>query len=91
MDATQVNADGSTKVIPWTPAKNAPVDCFYVYPTISADPGSNSDLNPSPEQEGYAARNQVARLGEQCRVFAPVYRQVTLAGLTGKASPDAWD
>lgn len=91
LDATQVNADGSTKVIPWTPAKNAPVDCFYVYPTISADPGSNSDLNPSPEQEGYAARNQVARLGEQCRVFAPVYRQVTLAGLTGKASPDAWD
>src|ERR1700748_608187 len=27
---------------------NAPVDCFYVYPTISADPAGNSSLTPGP-------------------------------------------
>ncbi len=27
------------------PAKNPPIDCFYVYPTVSTEPGGNSDLN----------------------------------------------
>ena len=91
LDATEVKADGSTRVLPWTADPDAPIDCFYVYPTISQDEGANSDLDASPTQEGYAARNQVARLGEQCRVFAPVYRQVTLAGLGGAATPEARD
>src|SRR5215210_942376 len=25
-------------------AKDPPLDCFYVYPTVSSDPGLNSDL-----------------------------------------------
>ena len=44
--------------------------------------------------QGYAALNQVARLGSECRVFAPTYRQGTLGSLTsritgvGGAQPD---
>lgn len=91
LDATEVKADGSIRELPWTADPDAPIDCFYVYPTISRDAGLNSDLDTSPDQEGYAARNQVARLGEQCRVFAPVYQQVTLAGIGGAATPEARD
>lgn len=59
------------------PTKDPPVDCFYVYPTVSRDAGLNSDLTPSDEEELYAAQNQVARFGSVCRVFAPMYRQMT--------------
>ncbi|MEZ5382382.1 MAG: DUF3089 domain-containing protein [Microthrixaceae bacterium] len=89
LDSTVVFADGTLEPEPFTPNADAPIDCFYVYPTISQDEGPNSDLDASPQQEGYAARNQVARLGGQCRVFAPVYRQVTLSGLGGNAPPEA--
>jgi hypothetical protein len=77
LDATVVNADGTTRVERWAPAANPPVDCFYVYPTTSWDLGQNSDLSPATNQELAAARLQAARLGTTCRVFAPVYRQVT--------------
>jgi hypothetical protein len=82
LDATVVRADGSLSVERWTPAANAPVDCFYVYPTVSLDLALNSDATPDAYQEIAAVRLQAARLGSRCRVFAPVYRQGTLlAGL----------
>ena len=81
LDATVIQADGTTKVEPWSANPDAPIDCFYVYPTISRDPSETSDLIASDQEEGYAALNQAARLGQECRVFAPVYRQRTLAGL----------
>jgi hypothetical protein len=55
-----------------------------VYPTISRDESTNSDLIADEDEEGYAARNQVAPLGTDCRVFAPTYRQVTLTALVNR-------
>lgn len=81
LDTTVIAADGSTTVEPFTAAVNPPIDCFYVYPTISRDETAYSDWNASPDEEGYVTEQQAARLGSQCRVFAPVYRQRTLAGL----------
>jgi hypothetical protein len=86
LDLTVVEADGTTSVDAFEPVADAPVDCFYVYPTISRDETTNSDMDASPEEEGFAALNQVARLGETCRVFAPVYRQTTLTALSGAVS-----
>lgn len=86
LDVTVVEADGSTSVERFQAVEEAPVDCFYVYPTISRDESTNSDRRPSEDEEGYAALNQVARLGEVCRVFAPVYRQTTLTALSGALS-----
>lgn len=80
LDATVVAADGTLTPQPWKLDPLAPVDCFYVYPTISADPGEYSDLKVG-EEERFVTLNQAARLGSECRVFAPVYRQRTLAGL----------
>jgi hypothetical protein len=86
LDVTVVEADGSTSVEAFEPVDDAPVDCFYVYPTISRDESVNSDRDASTDEEGYAALNQVARLGEVCRVFAPIYRQTTLTGLSSALS-----
>ena len=60
-------------------ASNPPVDCFYVYPTVSRDQGMNSDLSPS-EEKG-AAEVQFARFAGVCRTFAPIYRQMTVSAV----------
>jgi hypothetical protein len=65
-------------------AKNPPVDCFYVYPTVSRDRGMNSDLAPD-SAETFAAQSQFARFAAVCRTFAPLYRQLTLAAVTASA------
>ena len=90
-DVTVVAADGSATVRSGTPDPDAPVDCFYVYPTVSEDPTLNSDLVAGAEL-GVLAQ-QAAQFNELCTVYAPVYRSVTLAGLFGQADGDratAW-
>ncbi len=77
---TQVNMDGSTEVKPFAAAAEPEIDCFYIYPTVSYDPGSNSDLTPGPEEIS-VINNQFARFSSVCRTFAPMYRQITLTEL----------
>jgi hypothetical protein len=84
LDATIVFASGQTRVERFRPARDAKIDCFYVYPTISTDEEGNSDLVPGEDEELFVVRQQAARLGTECRLFAPVYRQVTLTALTGR-------
>jgi hypothetical protein len=86
LDATVVDADGSTEVERHHPAEDPAVDCFYVYPTTSADPGPNSDLHPGESEEISTVYNQAARFTESCRVFAPLYRQATLSSIGGGAA-----
>ena len=81
LDSTVVHEDGTLTVEPFVAAQDPPIDCFYVYPTISGDPTITSDWEPSAAEEGYTAVNQAARLQSQCRLFAPVYRQNTLTSL----------
>lgn len=64
-----------------------PVDCFYVYPTVSDQLALNADLTAQPEVQSIASY-QAARFAGRCRIFAPIYRQMTLvpgiaAGLAG--------
>ena len=91
LDATQVDADGKLTMIPFTLArKKQKVDCFYVYPTLSNDPGGNSDLVPNDE-ERFVVKAQFARFGSVCKTYAPMYRQITLTALrtamTGAPNP----
>jgi Protein of unknown function (DUF3089) len=92
LDSTTVAARGSLKVEPWKANPNPPVDCFYVYPTISNDPTANSDMIVSAD-ELRVIEHQFARFASHCRVYAPLYRQVTLTALrallTGKPMPEA--
>jgi Protein of unknown function (DUF3089) len=66
-------------------AKNPPVDCFYVYPTVSSDRGLNSDLVPDNAEKS-ATQGQFARFAGVCRTFAPVYRQLTLGAVAALAA-----
>lgn len=80
LTATVVAADGTMTRETWAADPKAPVDCFYVYPTISTDPTDNSDMNADAAELNVVAQ-QFARFASKCRPFAPVYRQLTLAGL----------
>ena len=82
---TIVAADGTMTREEWKSNPKAPIDCFYVYPTVSRDPGGNSDMLPGPEETGVVA-TQFARFGSVCRVFAPLYRQATLTALRAATS-----
>lgn len=62
-------------------AANAPIDCFVVYPTVSRDRGLNSDLVPGDNEEKAMVASQFARFAGTCRMFAPVYRSMTLGAV----------
>ncbi len=66
-------------------ARDPRVDCFYLYPTVSPQPGSNSNLRIGREQRA-AAQIQASRFSNACRVYAPMYRQVTQAAFTNPAA-----
>lgn len=89
--STLIDADGSRRVLSTAVASDPPIDCFYVYPTVSRQPGANSDMASTGVEEA-TAEAQFAPFAAQCRTFAPRYRQVTLAGLhaalSGGARPD---
>jgi hypothetical protein len=72
---------GRGRAAEFVPADDPPVDCFYVYPTISRDETPYSDWEASPEEAGYVVLHQAARIASTCRVFAPIYRQRTLTAL----------
>ena len=79
-DATIVAGDGELRREPFHADSQAPIDCFYVYPTVSYRQAGNADMTIGPE-ERRAVAQQFARFGSKCRLFAPVYRQVTLKAL----------
>ena len=62
-------------------AGKAPIDCFYVYPTVSEQEGPNANLEIEP-QEKQIAIDQASRFSQSCRVFAPMYRQLTLKAIS---------
>lgn len=80
LSTTIVSATGDLKPEAWTANAKAPVDCFYVYPTVSTDPTDNSDMTADPAEKN-VVRTQFARFASQCLPYAPLYRQITLAGL----------
>jgi hypothetical protein len=88
LETTVYGPDGSANVEnPPLPA-DPPVDCFYVYPTVSEQRGPNSDKKVEAQQRAIA-QYQASRFSQTCRVWAPMYRQQTLVALTGGGSAEA--
>ena len=83
LTTTIVRADGRVTREDWKANVDAPIDCFYVYPTVSTDPTPTSDMVADPAELN-VIRQQFARFGSVCRLYAPLYRQVTLAVLRRK-------
>ena len=81
--ATTVTGTGTTRPSVAPPTRQARrFDCFYVYPTVSAETSENADLAVQPAETA-AAIVQASRFSRRCTVWAPMYRQVTVAGLKG--------
>lgn len=76
LTTTTISANGTRTVSEGTPATNPPVDCFYVYPTVSTENRTNSDLTIQPA-EAAIATVEAGRFEQDCRLFAPMYNQVT--------------
>jgi len=92
LSTTVIGQDGRATVERARLDPQAPVDCFYVYPTVSTDTTTLSGLVPD-DAERNVVRLQLARFGTKCRLFAPMYRQLTLAAMgrayaAGIESPD---
>ncbi|MGJ3647527.1 DUF3089 domain-containing protein [Sphingomonas sp. GlSt437] len=78
--ATVIKADGSRSIEAFAADPSAKFDCFYVYPTVSIEPTPNASGRLTGAEKQVAAF-QAARFTKHCRVFAPLYRQVTLTAL----------
>jgi Protein of unknown function (DUF3089) len=60
-------------------------DCFYVYPTVSDQQAPQATKRIDPEERSVALY-QTSRYSRDCRVYAPMYRQITLSGLTNPST-----
>ena len=86
--ATRVAADGTHTTE--RAAKPGPrrIDCFYVYPTVSVQPTVNANLDIEANETGVALA-QASRYSQVCKVYAPMYRQLTIAAIGGSATAKA--
>ena len=79
LTTTVVRADGTRTVRARRSDPRAPIDCFYVDPTVTQADGTNAPLAAEPPVTGVAAF-QAKQFSQACRVYAPLYRQITSAG-----------
>jgi hypothetical protein len=84
LDATVVDASGKSQLQHNTVATNPPIDCFYVYPTVSRQQTTNANLTIDPEERAVALA-QAAQFSRVCNVYAPMYRQLTLSAIAKPA------
>ena len=84
---TVYSSSGDAHVEQPANARRPKIDCFYVYPTVSEQRGPNSDREVEPQEETIA-KYQAARFSQRCRVFAPMYRQLTLLTIANPPPED---
>lgn len=87
MASTVVHPGGNRSIKADTVSPNRRFDCFYLYPTASAESTVNSDLIVQPSETENAVA-QAARFSKVCNVWAPMYQQVTVTGLSVANSTD---
>src|ERR1700683_5152901 len=88
LTTTVVRANGTTYVQHARAAKNPPIDCFYVYPTVSTQPTANANLHIDPQERAVAIA-QASRFSQVCRVYAPMYPQLTLSAISKGIRPQS--
>jgi Protein of unknown function (DUF3089) len=85
LKTTVIAPDESRATQTPTPASRPKVDCFYVYPTVSDQQATNATLAKDPEIRAIATY-EASRYRQACRIWAPMYRQVTLQGILNRSS-----
>jgi hypothetical protein len=88
LSTTVIAADGRLTRESWGADPKPPIDCFYVYPTVSGQSGRNASVAIEPE-ETQIAIDQASRFSQVCKVYAPIYPQLTIAALNrGEVTPE---
>jgi hypothetical protein len=95
LTATEVLPDGSSRIVKHTVAVAPKYDCFYVYPTVALDkelPDGPVDASILSDHRPMldALLSQAARFTSQCRVFSPLYRQVTIGSYSDADMIDSY-
>ena len=81
LTASVIDTNGNVLRTERTRVAKAPrVDCFYVYPTVSSQTTTNANLNVDPEETAIA-EIEAQRFSQDCRVWAPMYREFTVPAL----------
>ena len=90
LSTTEIRPDGTFQISEVVEDPDAKVDCFYVYHTVdwSTEPGNTQTRFPHPEDVVKALNRNGAHYRGVCRMFAPVYRQMTLG--TYEMNPGDW-
>src|SRR5207245_4293814 len=68
-EATVVLANGKSFIEHAQPARKPPIDCFYVYPTVSSQFTENANEEIDPEELAIA-ESQASRFSQVCNVYA---------------------
>ena len=71
-------------------AINPPIDCFYIYPTVSEQTTANANLAIEPV-ETQVAIDQASRFSQVCKVYAPIYPQLTIPTLLAEVPTGAFN
>lgn len=80
LTATEILPDGTRRVVEHAVAADPAYDCFYVYPTVALSGRFGNVTEAAFDDHGPMLDpllSQAARFTGQCRVFAPLYRQIT--------------
>ena len=86
LESTVFLPDGSSAIEAFVGSQDHPYDCFYIYPTVHLGGTGQAPADPDDVSlELDALLNQAARFTGQCRMFAPLYRQVRLATSVDRA------
>lgn len=81
LSTTEIQADGTLVISDGTAMNpDAPFDCFVVYETVdfSTEPGNAADPSPTDGAILEALYRNGARFRGTCRMYAPLYRQMTI-------------
>ena len=87
--AGSISATAGGEPIGFARPEDAPVDCFYVYPTVSEQATPNADLSKDPEVRRVVVQ-QARMFSRVCDVYAPIYRQETNPGIYSESTEVAY-
>lgn len=80
LETTVIDPTGARSLSTPTPTNSSEFACFYVYGTASQEKSTNADLAVQSAEVDSAVA-QGSPFSPVCQVYAPIYRQVTVAGL----------
>lgn len=80
---TVLTGNAGSKIVDYQQAPHPAIDCFYAYPLVSDETGANANLDIDP-QETAIAELEASPFSQDCRVFAPMYREATLSAVNSE-------